>query len=87
MVILAVSRQTGEIVAGPDFVTRGLASPDGEGDFRELKKLVTARVREMSRAAVADLPELQEELRVAVRRYFRRTLGRRPVVVPYVMEL
>ena len=87
MVILAVSRQTGEIISGPDFVTRGLASPDGEGDFRELKKVVTARVREMSRAAVADVAELQEELRLAVRRYFRRTLGRRPVVVPYVMEL
>ena len=87
MVILAVSRQTGEIVAGPDFVTRGLASPDGEGDFRELKRIVTARVHEMSKAAVADLAELQEELRLAVRRYFRRTLSRRPVVVPYVMEL
>jgi ribonuclease J len=88
MVILAVSRQTGEVVAGPDFMTRGLVSPDGaEGDFRELKRLVVKRVGEMSPAAVADLAELQEELRVVVRRYFRRVLGRRPVVVPYVLEL
>ena len=78
MVIIAVSRQTGEIVSGPDFVTRGLASPDGEGDFRDLKKLVTGRVREMSRAAVADLPELQEEIRLVVRRYFRRISGPPP---------
>jgi len=88
MVILAVSRQTGEVVAGPDFMTRGLVSPEGgEGDFRELKRLVVNRVGEMSPAAVADLAELQEELRVVVRRYFRRAMGRRPVVVPYVLEL
>jgi ribonuclease J len=88
MVILAVSRQTGEVVAGPDFVTRGLPSGEGpDGDFGELKKLVLERVHEMSPAAVADLTELQEELRVVVRRYFRRVVGRRPVVVPYVMEL
>lgn len=88
MVILAVSRQTGEVVAGPDFVTRGLAAAEGpEGEFQELKRLVVERVQAMPAAAVADLAELQEEIRRVVRRYFRRALGRRPVVVPYVMEL
>jgi ribonuclease J len=88
MVILAVSRQTGEVVSGPDFVTRGLASAEGpDGEFSDLKRIVITHVRGMSAAAVADPTELQEELRLVVRRYFRRVLGRRPVVVPYVMEL
>jgi ribonuclease J len=88
MVILAVSRQTGEVVAGPDFMTRGLVSQEGgDAEFRELKRLVVQRVGEMPAAAVADLAELQEEVRLVVRRYFRRVLGRRPVVVPYVLEL
>lgn len=88
MVILAVSRQTGEVVSGPDFVTRGLASADGaDAELGDLKRLVIEHVRGMSAAAVADPTELQEELRLVVRRYFRRVHGRRPVVVPYVMEL
>jgi ribonuclease J len=88
MVILAVSRQTGEIVVGPDFVTRGLLAPDQhESNFDELKKLVIQRVSAMPRAAIADEAELQEHVRQTVRRYFRKKLGRRPVVVPYILEL
>jgi len=87
-VILAVKRQTGEIVEGPDFVVRGLASPDEEAEaFEEARRVVRARVAEMGPAAVADLAELQEEVRLATRRFFRRRFGRRPLVVPYVMEL
>jgi ribonuclease J len=88
MVVLAVARQTGEVVVGPDFVVRGLGSPEEEAaDFEGARRAVLARIAEMTPAAVADLAELQEEVRAAVRRYFRRRLGRRPVVVPYVLEL
>jgi ribonuclease J len=88
MVILGVSRQTGEIVVGPDFVTRGLSAPEQrDDDFDELKKLIRDRVRSMPRAAIADEAELQENVRQTARRYFRKVLGRRPVVVPYILEM
>lgn len=88
MVILAVVRQTGEIVTGPDFIDRGLVSPEEQAAaFEGARAAVLERVGGMSTAAIADLAELQEEVRLAARRYFRRTLGRRPVVVPYIMEL
>jgi ribonuclease J len=88
MVILGVSRQTGEIVVGPDFVTRGLLAPEQrESDFDELKKLICDRVQSMPRAAIADEIELQDTVRKTARRYFRKVLGRRPVVVPYILEM
>jgi len=88
LVIMAVSHQTGAIVSGPDFVVRGLISSDDEAaDLEEAKVAVIERVRAMSPAAIADLAELQEEVRITVRRHLRRRLGRRPVVVPYIMEL
>ena len=87
-VILAVSRQTGEIVEGPDFVVRGLVSPEEEAEtFEAARRAVVKRVREMGPAAVTDVAELQEEVRLAARRFFRKRLGRRPVVVPYILEL
>ncbi len=87
-VILAVKRQTGEIIEGPDFVVRGLVAPEEEeAIFREARGAVLERVGRMSKAAIADLAELQEEVRLAARRYFRRRLGRRPVVIPYILEL
>ena len=88
LVILAVSHQTGEIVSGPDFVTRGLPTEDSDPEaYRGAKDAVVERVQGMSAAAIADLPELQEEVRLAARRYFRRRFGCRPVVVPYILEL
>jgi ribonuclease J len=87
-VIVAIKRQTGEIVEGPDFVVRGLASPEEEAEaFEEARRVVRSRILELGPAAAKDLAELQEEVRLAARRFFRRRFGRRPVVVPYVMEL
>ena len=88
LVILAVSHQTGKITSGPDIVSRGLPPEESDADvFAEVKRRVVARVRDMPPAAVADRVELQEEVRLTVRRYFRRNFRRRPVVVPYIMEL
>ena len=88
MIILAVSHQTGEIVTGPDFICRGLVSPEEEAAvFDGARQSILDRVGGMSAAAIADVAELREEVRASARRYFRRTLGRRPVVVPYIMEL
>ncbi len=88
IVVLGVSRQTGEIVSGPDLIARGLVSSESEGvDLEGARKAVLARVAQMTRAAVADKEELQEEVRLAARRFLRRATGGRPVVVPYVLEL
>jgi len=88
MVVLGVARQSGNIVSGPEFVMRGIAGSETEPiDEVALARAVSAAVESMARAAVADREELQEEVRLAVRRYFRRVRGSRPVVVPYVMEL
>ncbi len=88
MVILAVSQKTGEVLSGPDLVARGLAPAAAEEEgFPEAQKAVVDCVRSMSPAAVSDVAELQEEVRLAVRRYFRKEHGARPVVVPYIVEL
>ncbi len=88
LVILAVSQQTGEILSGPELVTRGIAQAEQEwGEMSGGARAVVDLVGEMTPEAIADLAELQEKVRLCVRRYFRRTYNARPVVVPYVMEL
>lgn len=44
-------------------------------------------VEELSRDARSDAPEVGETLRAAVRRYFRREIEKKPVVIPVVHEL
>jgi ribonuclease J len=86
--VLAVAQQSGTILSGPEFLMRGVVMDDGEvPDTEPLRRAVVDSIQAMPKAAVRDLDELSEEVRLAVRRYFRRTHGSRPVVVPYVVEL
>jgi len=88
LVVLAVAQQSGTILTGPEFIMRGVVTgEDEEIDDEPLKRAVVDAVRAMPKAAVRDREELTEEVRIAVRRFFRRVHGSRPVVVPYVMEL
>jgi ribonuclease J len=91
LAVLTVAQQSGMILSGPEFLMRGVVTEGGDGteppDTEPLKKAVIEAIAAMPKAAVRDVDELTEEVRLAVRRYFRRTMGSRPVVVPFVVEL
>jgi mRNA degradation ribonuclease J1/J2 len=40
----------------------------------------------MNQETRTDPAELQEEVRKTLRRYFRKKLERRPVILPYIIE-
>ncbi len=83
--VLAVERSTGAVVRGPDLFARGVAGFDGAED--EIRAEVLRALDELSGPARGDVAEVQETLRVAVRRWFRRAVGKRPTVLPVVLEL
>jgi ribonuclease J len=83
--VLAVERASGAVVRGPDLFARGVAG--FEGAEEELRLEVLQALDELSPTARASVDEVQETLRLAIRRYFRRTTGRRPTVLPVVLEL
>jgi ribonuclease J len=87
LAVLAVHQQSGEIVAGPDLVSRGVvgeeASPDVLDAARGAVLEALAAVNPESRT---DPAEVKEEVYRALRRYFKR-LDRRPVILPFVMEM
>jgi ribonuclease J len=87
LAVIAIHQQTGELVAGPDLITRGLMSAEESGEVLEhAKKAVLETLAGMSREIRTDPGELKEELRKALRRYFRKTFERHPVVLPYIIE-
>lgn len=87
LAVMAIHQQTGEIVAGPDLVSRGFVrDEEGQEILEQARKIVVDTFNGMNRQARADRAEIQEEIRVALRRYFRKKLERRPVVLPYIVE-
>ncbi len=86
--ILVVSAKTGAIVAGPDLVSRGLASGDGTSlHMRRAREELVERLTEVGGPFRADEPWLKEEVVRTLRRYFGEELRRHPLVIPYVTEV
>ena len=87
LAVMAIHQQSGEIVAGPDLISRGfMRDEEGEEILEQARKVVLDTVVGMTRETRTDPAELKEEVRKALRRYFRKRLERRPVVLPYIIE-
>jgi ribonuclease J len=86
--IVAISAHNGKLVAGPDLLSRGVVSGDGSSPhMARARTELTLRIRGLS-VAVRDNPErLKDEMSRALRRYFGDAINRRPIIIPYVVEV
>jgi len=88
LAVLAVDQHTGELVSGPDFTARGVVAEDEQARvFEEARAVVIAALEAIAPESRTDSLEVKEEVRKALRRYLSKTLDRRPVVLPFVMEM
>ena len=87
LAVMAIHQQTGELVAGPDLISRGFVrDEEGEEILEQARRVVLETLGEINRETRTDPAEVQEEVRKALRRYFRKRLERHPVVLPYIIE-
>jgi ribonuclease J len=88
LAILTVHQQTGEIIAGPDLVSRGVFIEDVRQEYLEqARTAILDALSALSPESRTDPVEMKEEARKALRRFFNRTLGRRPMILPFVVEM
>jgi len=86
--VVVVSAATGALIGGPELVSRGVVSGDGtSAHMREARAELEQRLRTMRGRLRAGDPALDDEIVRTVKRYFGETLGKRPLVVPHVMEV
>lgn len=88
IVFLALNQSSGAIVSGPEIITRGFVPEEESEDLlNEARRLVCQMLEEHSPAAIADWEELRVEVRKILRRLFNKTMARRPLILPVIMEL
>jgi ribonuclease J len=90
LVVVAISRQTGELVGVPELVPRGFVVGEGESEslFRDAAGVIADCISSSSVEERSDQGLMTEKLRVELRRFFKkRTSGRRPLVLPVLMEI
>ncbi|MCX8071107.1 MAG: ribonuclease J [Candidatus Binatia bacterium] len=88
LAVLALDQQTGNVIAGPDLLSRGFLPDTGaEPVLEQARGLVLESLAELPTESRTDPQEVKEQVRRVLRRYFARILDRRPVIVPFVLEM
>ncbi len=88
MVVLAISQATGEILYGPDIVTRGVVSENASDTIMEgARQTVHSAWEEAGIEARKDPAEIKTDIRKALRRFFHKRLDRKPMIIPVILEL
>lgn len=88
IVVVALNTNTGELIREPEIITRGLLHVDASREMLdEVRELLASVVREGSPEEMRDAEIVQEKMRAVLKRYFRKKLERRPMILPVVWEM
>jgi ribonuclease J len=88
IVVVALDMRSGELVREPEIITRGLVHVDGSADvIAEMRLQIGEVLAASSREEMRDPELVQEKLRATLKRFFRKKLNRRPMILPVVWEM
>ncbi len=88
VVITALNERTGELIYGPDIISRGVVFEQTGGELMEkAKTIVIDTLGSINVEAKTDPLEVKEEIRRALRKFFNRSLDRKPVILPIIIEI
>jgi ribonuclease J len=86
--IVSISRQSGALEETPDIITRGfVVDARTEALLREVPPLIADVIGSASVEERTDQGLIKEKIRVELQRFLRKRSGRRPLVLPVVMEI
>ena len=88
VVIIGLNMTTGTVIYGPDIVSRGFVFEDESQEYlEEARKVVAFALEEINVEMRCDCDEVKTVVRQALRRFCKKTIERRPVILPLIMEM
>ncbi|CAB5092302.1 Ribonuclease J (endonuclease and 5' exonuclease) [Olavius algarvensis associated proteobacterium Delta 3] len=88
VVTMAFDEETGIVVYGPEIVSRGFVFKQDTGHLIEDAQCVVLEiVEEVEPGYPNRVAEIRTRLQKALRQYFFFTIGRRPVILPFLLEV
>ena len=87
--VVAIGRQNGRLVGEPELVARGFVfGEEAEASmFKDAAGVISECIESSQLEERTDQGLMTEKLRVELRRYFKKRTGRRPLVLPVLMEI
>jgi ribonuclease J len=87
-VTMAFDEETGVVVYGPEIVSRGFVFETASGHLLEDAQCVVLEIVEEVTPDIANrVDKIRSKIKTALRQYFFFTIGRRPVILPFIMEV
>jgi ribonuclease J len=85
--VVAINKQTGVLEGLPEIITRGFVMDDAPELLADGARLLGDVLAQASVEERTDQGLIKERLRAELRRFFRKRSGRRPFVLPVIMEI
>ncbi|NOT28482.1 MAG: ribonuclease J, partial [Acidobacteria bacterium] len=87
--VVAIGRQNGRLIGEPELVARGFVfGEEAEASmFKDAAGVISECIESSPLEERTDQGLMTEKLRVELRRYFKKRTGRRPLVLPVLMEI
>ena len=88
VVIIGMNQSSGATIYGPDLVSRGFVFEDESQEYLEqARSVVVAALEELNEEMRCDCEEVKQAVRQALRRFFKKSIERRPVILPVILEM
>ncbi len=88
LILLAVDNLTGNIISGPDIISRGFVFEDASQEIiNNVKELLANTIKGLGAEYISDSSLLKAKLRSTLKKYLRDTMERRPMIMPIIIEV
>jgi ribonuclease J len=88
IVVLTMDSATGEVVAGPDIISRGFVYVrESENLMDDVKAVIAVQVEKCVEEHITDWASIKSTIKDNLREYIYKTTKRNPMILPIIMEI
>ena len=88
IIVLTMDSATGEVVAGPDIISRGFVYVrESENLMEDVKKVVRHEIEKCEEKNIRDWSTIKSTVRENLRDYIFTKTKRNPMIIPIIMEV
>ena len=88
IVVLTMDSSTGEVVAGPDIISRGFVYVrESENLMEDVKRVIRKEIEYCVQQGITDWATIKTAIRDNLKQYIYQTTKRNPMILPIIMEI
>lgn len=85
--IVAFNPTSGAIEAEPELVTHGFINDSENGVLAEMRSVLETTISSSGHEERTDEAVMKDKIRLSLKRHIQKVTGRRPVIIPVIMEI